>query len=456
MIRLAALALSLALAAPLAAEPPALRADLVAEGFDAPVFALAMPGGALLVGDQTGVVHRIGPDGARAAEPFLDLRDRLSPLLPAFDERGLWSLALHPDFPEDGRVFVTYAGARRPDSPWTGSTAHTWRLSEFAATTERADPASERPLIEIDWINRKHNGGGLAFGAGGRLFVGIGDGGGVHGVPEVWSPPKAEGKSPLASLTPEDPFRLPAEFHPYDSWAQDLSRLHGKILRIDVDAPPAPGLAYALPADNPFASDPGARPEIWALGFRNPFRITLDPASGALFVNGVAETLWETIYRVAGPGNYGWAAKEGTHCFDRARVFDPPKGCAERDARGAPYLDPVVEYANWAAALPMSRVGAEPMGSANVGGLVYRGDAIPALRGRLLFGDFSRTIMEPSGLIFAASPLADGLWPIEPLLELDQRLHSLGLDANGEVLLLTTAQGMPTGASGKVWRLVPR
>ena len=451
---LAALVIFVAQAA--AAESPALKAELVAEGFDAPVFALAAPDGALLVGDQTGLVHRIGPDGARSPEPFLDLRGRLSPILPAFDERGLWSLALHPDFPEDGRVFVTYAGARRTDSPWTGSTAHTWRLSEFAARPERADAESERPLIEIDWINRKHNGGGLAFGPGGLLFVGIGDGGGVHGVPEVWSPPKAEGESPLSSLTPEDPFRLPAEFHHYDGWAQDLSRLHGKILRIDVNAPPAAGLAYAIPADNPFAGEPGARPEIWALGFRNPFRIAPDPESGALFVNGVAETLWETIYRVDGPGNYGWAAKEGTHCFDRSRVFDPPKDCAERDIRGAPYLDPVVEYANWAAALPMSRVGAEPKGSANVGGLVYRGAGIPSLQGRLVFGDFSRTIMEPSGLVYAAEPQAEGLWPMDRLIEIDQRLHSLGLDADGEILLLTTAQGMPTGASGKVWRLVPR
>lgn len=453
----AALAFAFALALPaLAEDAPAVRAELVAEGFDAPVFAVAAPDGTLLVGDQTGLVHRIGSDGAREAEPFLDLRGRLSPILPAFDERGLWSLALHPDFPRTGRVFVTYAGARRPDSPWTGSTAHTWRLSEFAATAARADPASERPLLALDWINRKHNGGGLAFGPDGRLFVGVGDGGGVHGVPEVWSPPPSDPASPMAALTPEDPFRLPPEFHHFDSWAQDRARLHGKILRIDIDAPPAAGLAYAIPADNPLAGEAGARPELWAWGFRNPFRLVFDAATGDLYVNGVAETLWETIYRVERGGNHGWAAKEGTHCFDRARAFDPPDDCPARDARGAPLLDPVVEYANWAAAMPLSRVEAKPLGAANVGGLVYRGRAIPALAGRLVFGDFSRTIAEPSGLVLAAEPRPAGLWPVAPILELDQRLHSLGLDGAGEILLLTTAQGIPTGATGRVWRLVPR
>ncbi len=440
--------------APQAAEP-ALRAALVADGFSAPIFAEPGPGGALLVGEQTGLVWRLAPDGARAGAPFLDLRDRLSPLLPAFDERGLWSLALHPNFPRDGRVFVTYAAKRREGSPWTGSTAHTWRLSEFPATSEAVDTARERVLIEIDWINRKHNGGGLAFGADGMLYVGVGDGGGVHGVPEVWTPPPADSSRPKGDPIAEDPFRLLAEFHHYDSWAQDMSRLHGKILRIDVDARPDPGLAYAVPPDNPFVGEASARAEIWAWGFRNPFRIAVDGQSGGLFVNGVAETLWETIFRVNEPGNYGWAAKEGTHCFDRARAFDPPATCAREDALGFAYRDPVVEYANWAAGLPIAKVEAKPLGSANVGGMIYRGAAIPALRGALVFGDFSARIAEPSGLVLVAWPLADRTWPVEPLLELDQRLHSLGVDAEGEILLLTTAQGVPVGETGKLWRLVP-
>ena len=148
-------------------------------------------GGALSV-TRTGAVWLISSDGTQATRPFLDLSDRLVPLLRAFDERGLWSLAFHPDFVDDRRLFVSYSAKRRSESPYTGETAYTWRLSEFrvpAQTPDRADPTSERVLIEIDWINRKHNGGGLAFGPDGYLYVGIGDGGGVHGVPDVYVAP---------------------------------------------------------------------------------------------------------------------------------------------------------------------------------------------------------------------------------------------------------------------------
>ena len=456
MCRIFALAAALVLAAPAAADPlPEIALEPVAEGLDAPIFVTAADPGQLFIGDQTGRVwvHR---DGTLASEPFLDLSDRMVPLLQAFDERGLWSLALHPGFASNGRLFVTYSAKRRVTSPHAGETAYTWRLSEFSATADRADPDSERVLIEIDWINRKHNGGGLAFGPDGYLYVGIGDGGGVHGVPDVYvAPSLSDDEIRMAGEIKEDPYRLPPEFYHYDGWAQDLQRLHGKILRLDVDG----AEPYAIPPTNPFAGRAEGRDEIWAWGFRNPFRLAFDRAgAGDLFVNGVAESLWETIYMVDRPGNYGWAVREGTHCFDRTRAFDPPADCPDRDALGEILRDPIVEYPNWSVLRPWSRVKAEPRGSANVGGFVYRGTALPGLAGKLVFGDFSTRFDVPSGQIFAASPPGEwrALWPFERLIEIDQRVHSLGQDAAGELYVLTTAQGIPVGKSGRVWKIVPK
>lgn len=309
-------------------------------------------------------------------------------------------------------------------------------------------------LLEIDWINRKHNGGGLAFGADGYLYVGIGDGGGVHGVPEVYvAPPLSDDQFRHAAEIKEDPYRLPEEFYHYDTWAQDLSRLHGKILRLDVDGE----RPYAIPLTNPFAGRPEGRDEIWAWGFRNPFRLAFDrEGAGDLFVNGVAESLWETIYMVDRPGNYGWAVREGTHCFERKRAFDPPETCPRTDGVGEIMRDPMVEYPNWSVKRPWSEVEAEPLGTANVGGFIYRGSAIPEFAGKLVFGDFSTRIEAPSGQVFVAVPSESwrGLWTITRVIEIDQRIHSLGQDADGELYVLTTAKGIPVGATGMVWRLI--
>ena len=119
--------------------------------------------------------------------------------------------------------------------------------------------------------------------------------------------------------------------------------------------------------------------------------------------------------------------------------------------------DPIVEYPNWSVMRPWSKVTATPMGSASVGGYIYRGKALPGLNGKLVLGDFSATLEKPSGQVFVATPPQtwDTLWSVEPLVGLDQRLHSLGEDEQGELYLMTTAQGIPVGNSGKVWKLVP-
>ena len=441
---------------------PAVKLELVAGGLMAPIFLVAPPDGSgrRVIGDQIGVAYILDADGKRLEAPFIDLSGQLTPLLQAFDERGLLALAFHPDFANNGLFYVNYSAKRRPESPFTGETAYTWRLSEFRVSADdpnRADLASERVLLEMDWVNRKHNGGGLAFGPDGYLYVGVGDGGGVHGVPDVYIAPKlTDDQFRHAKEIKEDPYRIPEEFHEYDAYAQDLSLLNGKILRIDVNHG-NPG--YAIPPTNIFRGKEEGRAEIYAWGFRNPFRLSFDRiGNGNMFVSGVAESLWETIYMVDRPGNYGWAVREGTHCFERARAFDPPADCPRVDALGEVIRDPIVEYANWSVMRPWSKVQATPMGTASVGGFVYRGKALPGLYGKLVFGDFSTAIEKPSGQVFVATPPASwgAIWPFERLIELDQRLHSLGEDADGELYLLTTALGIPVGNSGKVWKLVAR
>ncbi|MBL6952419.1 MAG: PQQ-dependent sugar dehydrogenase [Alphaproteobacteria bacterium] len=444
-------------------ELPAVALELVAEGLNAPLFLVAPPDGSgrRLIGDQIGVALMLMPDGRVLDTPFLDLRDVLTPLLKAFDERGLLALAFHPKFAQNGLFYVNYSAKRRENSPFTGKTAYTWRTSEFkisASNRNQANRSSERILLEFDWVNRKHNGGGLAFGPDGYLYVGVGDGGGAHGVPDVYIPPKVDTTDPNrhSKNISEDPFMIPKKFHKYDLFAQDTKRLQGKILRIDVDHG-HPG--YAIPPTNIFRGKSEGRDEIYAWGFRNPFRLSFDRAGhGDIFVSGVAESFWETVYLVDRQGNYGWSIREGTHCYVRARAYDPPKDCARHGALREPIRDPIIEYPNWSVLRKGSKVKATPLGTANIGGFVYRGKALPGLYGKFVFGDFSAKVMLPTGQLFVATPTTvwRAPWSLAKLKQLDVRIHSLGEDADGELYVLTTAQGIPVGQSGKLWKIVPK
>ena len=443
-----------------------VQLELIADGLNAPIFLVEPPDGSgrRIIGEQMGVAYVLGTDGKLQKQPFLDLRDKIVPLLQAFDERGLLALAFHPQFATNGLFYVNYSAKRRPASPFTGKTAYTWRTSEFRVDGKdpnRADPASERVLLQLDWVNRKHNGGGLAFGPDGYLYIGVGDGGGAHGVPDIHIPAKIDkdDKYRHSKEISEDPFKIPKKFHHYDNYAQDTGRLNGKILRIDVNVKAAGGHpAYGIPGTNLFRGKAEGRDEIYAWGFRNPFRLSFDRAgNGDMFVSGVAESFWETVYLVQRQGNYGWAIREGRHCYLRARAYDPPKDCPRHGPLGERIHDPIIEYANWSVKRPWSKVTAAPMGTANVGGFLYRGRAILELYGRFVFGDFSSIVMKPSGQLFTATPTPRWgvLWTVEKLHQLDVRLHSLAEDGDGELYLLTTALGIPVGNTGKVWKLVP-
>lgn len=423
-----------AMAQPLGLKP-------VAQGLVAPIQLEALPDGSgrMLVVQQNGVVRLLQADGTLAAEPFVDLRPQMLPLANDFEERGLLGFALHPQFARNGRFAVFYSAPLRASAPKAWN--HTKRVSEFnlkPGSVGPVDLATERVLIEQDWPSRKHNGGALAFGPDGLLYIGFGDSGASHGIgPKVLF----------------EAFDVPAELLIWDHLAQDLHSLYGKVLRIDVDRG-FPG--YAIPPSNPLVGKAG-RPEVYAWGFRNPYRIAFDRnGSGDFYITATAETLWEAAYRVQRPGNFGWPLIEGTHCVDRLKPREPPASCARTDASGATLELPVVEYANMQVQHPASKLGLKGVGTAITGARVYRGAAIPALQGRLVFSDWSAAFRQPSGQLFVAraGSMPGALWPYERVLQLDARIISLAEDAAGEIHVLTHEGMGPFGETGKVFKLV--
>jgi hypothetical protein len=293
-----------------------LSLETVASGLDQPLYVTAPPGDPrLFIVEQTGRI-RIVRDGRLLARPFIDLTDRVR----AGGERGLLSVAFHPQYARNGFFYVDYTDLH-------GDT-HVERYS-VTADPDRGDPSSAHLLLKIDQPFANHNGGLVLFGPDGRLYIGMGDGGGSG-----------------------DPLRN----------GQNLSSLLGKLLRIDVDGRDP----YSVPPDNPFAGRAGARPEIWAYGLRNPWRFGFDRATGTLLIADVGQDRWEEIDAspAAGPGlNYGWNLMEADHCF----------GARDCDSRGL--IRPVVEYGH-------------DQGCSITGGLVYRGRRMPSLTGHYFYADF--------------------------------------------------------------------
>ena len=393
-----------------------VRLELVADGFTSPVVLVEPNDGSqrLFVVDQPGVIWVIS-EGHRLEEAFLDLRERVVELNSFYDERGLLGLAFHPDFATNGRFYVSYSGHLReglsPDQ-WD----HTTYISEFTVSGNRADSASERVLLAIDKPGYNYEAGHIAFGPDGYLYIATGD--------SVRDPATEAGK-----------------------YAQDTTSLLGKILRIDVNGVADTGQNYLIPADNPFASGNGLT-EIFALGFRNPYRFSFDTSDSEkprLFVADVGQVMMEEVSLVQASGNYGWPVREGTTCFN-ALNWGQPLGSCPTDGLS----DPIVAYAHQGDL------------SAIIGGVVYQGKAIPELIGGYVFGDWGRG----NGHLFVAHPPAfgSGLWNITELpLEMDGsqpelgQLLGIGQDESGELYLLTKDPGVGAiGNSGVVYKLTPQ
>lgn len=225
-----------------------VKLQLIAENLVSPIDLATLPDESArrLILDQSGAIHLLLPDNSIAEKPFLDIKNRMLPVRQDFEERGLLGMAIHPEFKINGRVYVTYTALLSDDAPSNWS--HNRIVSEFTIDPQgddRLDPDSERILISQHWPSRKHNGGALGFGPDGYLYIGFGDGGGIHGIgPE----------------TLNDAYEVPTSRLHWDSTAQDLQSLYGKLLRIDVDNG-YPG--YAIPADNPMVGQIGKN-EIYA------------------------------------------------------------------------------------------------------------------------------------------------------------------------------------------------
>lgn len=414
--------------------------ELVAEGFTSPLALLSAPddSGRLFVMDQIGVISIMTSEGELLAEPFLDIRDRMVELTPDYDERGLLGMAFHPDYAENGRFFVYYSAPLAEGAPegWN----HTSHISEFTAAADNADiadPDSERILLQVDQPQANHNGGQIAFGPDGYLYIPLGDGGG------------ADDNDPVGHV---------------DDWyevneggnGQDLDQnLLGSILRIDVDSEGTEGQLYGIPEDNPFADVAGAA-EIYAYGFRNPYRISFDMnGDPGLYVSDAGQVLWEEVSFVTSGGNYGWNVKEGTHCFSTANAEESLAECPDTDPDGQPLVDPIIEFQN-------ANVEGG-LGLTIIGGFIYRGSAIPELEGQYVFGQWSAGFASGDGSLFVAAPTQeDTLWAFQDLAitttdsgRLDAFLLSFGQDADGELYVLVTDSLGPAGNTGRVYRLVP-
>jgi glucose/arabinose dehydrogenase len=276
-----------------------------------------------------------------------------------------YGLAFHPDYEKNGYLFVGSNGPLSSGPKKTRVTRYTVaRTPPYAIV-----PKSERTIIE--WESDGHNGGDLAFGNDGMLYVTSGDG-------------SSDSDKHLSG--------------------QDLSRLLAKVLRIDV-LHPAEGALYSVPADNPFVGVAGARPETWAYGLRNPWRITCDRATGELWVGQNGQDLWEQAYLVRRGENYGWSVMEGGHPFYPGRTAGP-----------TPFTKPTVEH-------PHSEF------RSLTGGVVYRGQAFPELRGAYIYGDWS------TGRIWGAKHEKGALAWHRELASSTMSITGFGSDTTGELLI---------------------
>ncbi|HEX3353704.1 MAG TPA: PQQ-dependent sugar dehydrogenase [Terriglobales bacterium] len=353
---------SLTTTPPPPAGTPSIAVSPFVGGFSNPVdFQTPDDGsGRIFIVQQTGTI-RILSGGALLPAPFLDISARVN-----FDsaEQGLLGLAFHPSYSQNRRFYLNY-------DRLSGSQMQTV-IAEYQLTADPnvADIASERILLTVDQPFANHKGGQMAFGPDGFLYIAFGDGG--------------NGGDPLGN-------------------GQNRQTLLGKIARIDVDHTDA-GLQYAIPADNPFVGS-GDRGEIWAYGFRNPWRFSFETGTGRLFVADVGQDKYEEVDLVQKGLNYGWNIMEGLHCFN------PSTNCSMTGL-----TLPIAEYDH-------------SEGDTVIGGYVYHGTAIQGLSGAYVFGDFS------NGKIWELTE-SSGTWTRTLLLNSGHNMSAFGQDSAGELYLV--------------------
>ena len=335
--------------------------------FRSPTNLVQMQNERVLVSEQAGQVWALNEteSGHTTAQVILDITDRVRSRR---SEEGLLGLAIDP---KNERYLYVYYSAADPRRSV---------ISRFTLSPDHsaADPDSELAVLEVGQPYANHNGGQLAFGPDGYLYVGLGDGGSAG--------------DPLGN-------------------GQDTSTLLGAILRIDVSRA-APEQPYAIPPDNPFAEG-GGRGEIWAYGLRNPWRFSFDRETGELWAGDVGQNRWEEIDLIQPGGNYGWNVLEGNHCFR------PGDGCQREGT-----VPPVWEYS----------LDGEPCSV--IGGYVYRGSAIPWLSGAYVYGDYC------SGKVFGLRYIDGEVVEHRQLADTGLNIMTFAQDNDGELYLLSQKSGI--------------
>lgn len=354
----------------------------------------------LFIGEQTGKIL-ILKNGTLLQTPFLDLTTKMVKISKVYDERGLLGLTFHPDYKSNGRFFVYYSAPSSDVNLNCDSV-----LAEYTVSTENpdiADPGSEKILLRIGEPEMNHKGGQLAFGPDGFLYIGVGDGGGA------------------------------GDQHGTIGNGQNKSTLLGKILRIDVDT----GTPYGIPLDNPFVGQDGLD-EIYAYGFRNPFRFSFDMITERLFVADVGQDLWEELDVVINGGNYGWRIMEGNHPYDPAlaTILNISLDSLEY---------PIFEYSH-------------DVGHSIIGGYVYRGSESSVAAGSYVFGDWSTGFLKPGGKLYYLTENSSGVWHrsefnLNKGKPLNRFILGFGEDESGEIYMLTSWATGSILPSGEVWQI---
>lgn len=413
---------------------PIMRMEMVVEKQIQSPTAITHAGdgsGRLFVCEQRGKI-RVIRDGMLLPAPFLDLSSKLVPERTNFDERGLLGLAFHPQYGQTGQLghgkFYVFYSAVSPNAPGTTTNPVDCRsvVAEYHVSStnpDQADPTSERILFSFDKPQFNHNGGQLAFGPDGFLYIGTGDGGSSND--------NRAGHTGGSTAAPTNALGN----------AQDRSSWMGKIHRIDPLGTNGPGGQYGIPVDNPFIGTPSVREEIWSYGMRNPWRFTFDRLNGRLFCADVGQGNVEEVDLITKGANYGWRNREGS--FVPSFSIDAP-------ALTGTVVDPIAQYAH-----PNVNIGNPELpryGVSITGGVLYRGNAIPPLQGKYVFGDYSEDGINPKGVLL-------GLEETGPTWELSKLpiaggnpigyfIQTFGEDESGEIFIGAKLNRPPSGQVG--------
>ncbi|MCC8426053.1 sorbosone dehydrogenase family protein [Mucilaginibacter sp. UR6-11] len=347
--------------------------------------------------EQTGKI-RLVKDGRLTNVVILDLKDKMIRVNSGYEERGLLNIALHPEFSSNGKFYVFYSRPATTQNPANNHKFdHTDVVAEYKLIpgTDQADEKSERIILTQDKPDGNHNGGGIVFGADGYLYVTFGDGGGQH-----------DQHGPIGN-------------------GQNMNTWLGKVLRINIDV----DSTYSVPKDNPFTGRFGTKPEIWASGFRNPYRISLDKASKQLFIGEVGQDTWEEVDILEKGANYGWRLVEGNHCHN------PETGC---DFTGL--TPPIAEYHH-------------SEGVSVIGGYVYNGKQVSSLKGKYLFGDWTGPVwyLQKAGNKWQRGKVRVKNFPASG------KITGWGEDQSGELYYLINSEAGPGPAgstTGSVYKII--